>query len=712
MQLYENSYKINLKMILAFFIIMVVGLFPVATFLFALKNDAFTGYFPPKFFMSESIHSGSIPLWNPYINFGIPQYGDMSSGFWSPITWFFSSTIGYNAYTFTIELLMYIFIGGIGMFKLLSYWGIYDKIKFIAGISFMLCGFNIGHLQHFNWISGVSFLPWCLWSYLILLKKYSLKNAILTALIFYLFVSSAHPGISIVSVYFFFIVFLFSFFQNKTETSFLYKIKYFSKVHFLFILFFLLLSAGMIAGYLDIIPHFSRGDKLYLENSLGNTTSLKCWISTIIPFSTVKNDAFFNTDISMRNCYFGLTLLIFLLYFIFSTKTKWQVLFFLFGMFTALLSLGKWFKTIGYYLMPGISYVRLNGEFRIFSIFCFIIIAALEVNKYFETNRKFDFKLKYIFIILNLVLVSAVLYGLYGALHYKSGILFSFNIFKNTSGFVNKLKLGIDIISFNDTFWIQGVLQLLLLFIIHKSLLKKDIALLKKVIIVELVLASLMNIPFTGVGKLSVANIQKILSESKKGIPIPALTTIEQHNTQGLVYKEIVGDWSMYSKQIGCNKAVPYPIVLKNTTFYFDSLKKNSNISVTNKPFIFLANYLTDSVNTFASNNLVIKDFEPNKIEFFTNSNANSNIFYLQNYYPHWYFNNGLNYNPMKKAGINFMSAPIKKGNWLISFSFEPTVIKCMMVLSLTVFIILLFLLLFYHFKQPSLSKPHLLNYP
>ena len=113
MQVYANSNRLSLKTILFFILLLFIAFLPVSSFLFFLKNDAFNGYFPPKFFMSESIHAGYMPLWNPYINFGIPQYADMSSGYWSPVTWLVASTIGYNAYTLTLEVLLYILIGGI-----------------------------------------------------------------------------------------------------------------------------------------------------------------------------------------------------------------------------------------------------------------------------------------------------------------------------------------------------------------------------------------------------------------------------------------------------------------------------------------------------------------------------------------------------------------------------------------------------------------------
>ncbi|MBI3883213.1 MAG: hypothetical protein HY305_03110, partial [Sphingobacteriales bacterium] len=179
----KKSEKISLKTILFFVAVLIIAFLPISSFLFFLKNDAFNNYFPPKFFMSESIHAGYLPLWNPYINFGIPQYGDMSSGYWSPVTWLTASTIGYNAYTFTIEALFYILLGGLGMYKLTGVWQLDKNIRLIAGVAFMCCGYNIGHLQHFNWLSGTAFLPWCLWSYILLLEHFSLRNVIKTAIL-------------------------------------------------------------------------------------------------------------------------------------------------------------------------------------------------------------------------------------------------------------------------------------------------------------------------------------------------------------------------------------------------------------------------------------------------------------------------------------------------------------------------------------------------
>ncbi|MBP9098281.1 MAG: hypothetical protein KBF74_05655, partial [Ferruginibacter sp.] len=270
MQVYNNSKRESIKTFLFFLVILFIAYLPVSSFQFFLKNDAFNGYFPPKFFMSESIQSGYLPLWNPYINFGLPQYGDMSSGFWSPVTWLIASTIGYTAYTFTLELLVYILASGTGMYILCRFYGMDKAVCLVAGVSYMCGGYMIGHLQHFNWISGAALLPWCLWAYQRLQQTFSLKQVLTASLLFYLLAASAHPGITIGALYFFTAYTLFCFFKQDADISVLKKISSFTKQHVVLLLAIVVLSAGMIAGYADIIPHITRGEKVKEAASITN----------------------------------------------------------------------------------------------------------------------------------------------------------------------------------------------------------------------------------------------------------------------------------------------------------------------------------------------------------------------------------------------------------------------------------------------------------
>ena len=695
MQFYANKNRLPLKTILFFAVVLFMAYLPVSSFLFFLKNDAFTGYFPPKFFMSESIHAGHLPLWNPYINFGIPQYGDMSSGYWSPVTWLIASTVGYNAYTFTLEVLLYLLIGGIGVYKLMGSLQLNTHVRTIAAVAFMCCGYNVGHLQHFNWISGAAFLPWCFWSYNLMLHNSSLKNIIKTVLLLYMLVASAHPGIIISAFYFFLAYKLFFLFSNNEKESIVQKLKQASISHLTVVILFAFLAVGMITGYLDILPHFLRSEKISLADSLLNPSTAQSWLSTIFPFATVKNDVLFNTDMSMRNSYFSLTLLLFFLSSLLSKRTRLQNFLLFAGLFFLLLSTGGIFKTIAYKFIPFIGYVRLNGEFRIFSIFCFILIAAIELNKYITEQKSFYGAVKWIYYAIEIIVIAAIIFGFYKIFSTKESIFYHISSITSQQGVSSKLKTLIDAISFYDTLWLQGLIQLFLLWAVKWSLRFRLWSLLKKIVVADMIIACLLNVPFTGAGKASVATIQQVINNSPKGIPVPKLIPINQYDTVSTAEKEMIGDWSMYNKQPGTVKEVFYPIVLKNMNTYFES-----KINYTNKPFIFI-----DDTST---SNISIQSFSPQKIELTVNDNSADKLVLQQNFYPHWYYVNGTEKKEVQQYGVNFMSAPLNKGENKISFVFEPTNVEIAMIMSLVVFIILLLLLIILPHKStpPFPSSP------
>jgi hypothetical protein len=693
MQVYANSNRVSVKTILFFVLVLFLAYLPVTTFLFFLKNDAFNGYFPPKFFMSESIHSGFLPLWNPYINFGIPQYGDMSSGYWSPITWLIASTAGYNAYTLTIELLFYIFLAGVGMYRLTGIWITDKHIRFMAAIAFMCSGYHIGHLQHFNWLSGAAFLPFCTWSYERLLKNVTLRNSLVAAFFFYMLLSSAHPGISISALYFFGARFVYQLFQK--ENSFINNLGQGIRAHMIFLPAVLLISAGMIAGYADILPHFVRSEKVELGESLQNPANLQSWISAVLPFATVKNDSWYRTDISMRNCYFGLVTLMFFLAACFSKKTNWQKFLLWMGFAFMLLAFGGIFKTIAWKYLPLIGYVRLDGEFRVMALLCFTVIGAIAMEKHISSGKNFSGNIKPIYYILEIVLFAAIIYGLYGAFWRHESFLYHFTDINAVPGTGNKLKALIDAITFGDTLWIQGTIQMLFLWGIKWCLRSGNISLLTKLVVVNTILISLMNIPFTGVGKSSVADVQAVLNKSPKGIPVPALKPVLDNDTISVAETGLVGNWSLYNKQPGVLSWAPYPIVLHNMHAYFKSGK-----TFTDKPFVFL-----DPAND--SNDILINTFSPNEIALQVRAASSTHVVLQQNHYPHWFYRSDSIKKPAGKAGLNFMSAPVDTGTQQVVFSFEPVFVKRMMMLSLVSFVLLIIVISFLTIRSsfPSLHR-------
>ncbi|MEP6616389.1 MAG: hypothetical protein ABJA57_07405 [Ginsengibacter sp.] len=705
MQGYTNSNSRTVKTIVVFLLILFFAYLPVSTFLFFIKNDAFNGYFPPKFFMSESIHAGYLPMWNPYINFGLPQYGDMSSGFWSPVTWLIASTVGYDAYTFTQEILFYIFLGGIGMYQLCGYWKLDRKIKLLAGVAFMCCGYNVGHLQHFNWISGAGLLPWCMWSYLRLTQKHSLQNLLKAALFFYLFVSSAHPGLLIGALYFFIAVAAFIFFRNERKLTVTKNLIASASGNFLLLALLLLLSTGLITGYLDILPYFSRGQKLLLPDSLHNPTSLQSWLSFILPLSITKNDSFFSTDISMRNVYTGMALAMFFCFSLLQKKDSWQKFLILTGLLFSLLSAGGIFKTLAYHTVPMISYVRLDGEFIIFSLFSFILASAIQLNRCYASKMKFSGKIIWVYYFFEIIIALLILVGIFHTSRTHQSFIYHIHEILSQKTVAEKLKTCIDAITFYDTMWLQGLIQLFILWGIKRSLRNSDYKMMVIIAVVDLCLATLLNLPFTGVGKSSVSQVQAILNKSPHGIVIPALQPPPKPDTLDANNKGLVGEWSMYSKQLGTTTLVPYPILLNSTIRYFDEIEKDSSTGLMNKGFIFTSIPGQATHLGPYADSLKIISFTPGQLKFNLIASNPGQVVYQQNFYPHWFYHDGKGAKKIIPYGTTFMAAPFAEGKNEISFFFNPSKVEAAMVVSLIALVISVLLLVILSFSNARPAK-------
>ncbi|HTS43130.1 MAG TPA: hypothetical protein VMH01_01960, partial [Puia sp.] len=192
-------------LLLAFFLI--IAYLPLSSFLFSLKNDALTDNFPNKYFFSAALQSGHLPLWNPYINFGLPLYADPGFAFWHPLTWLFGF-IGYNVYLLTIEVLLYIWLAGVFMYELGKYLKHHLSVCFLMAIMYMCCGFFIGNLQHINFLTCAAFLPVAVKTFLQLQEKFTYRRLLYCALALYFLTVGGHPAIPFAAVYYLIAVFL------------------------------------------------------------------------------------------------------------------------------------------------------------------------------------------------------------------------------------------------------------------------------------------------------------------------------------------------------------------------------------------------------------------------------------------------------------------------------------------------------------------------
>src|SRR5215203_670315 len=268
---------------------------PVFLPFFHLKNDLISQNLSTRFLISESLYSGTFPWWNPYLNYGIPQYGDMNNGFWNPILWCIAKTFGYNVLTITLEEMFYILIGGWAVYKIARHFHISENISILCSLSYMSGGYIVGHLQHFCWITGTAFFPYVFLFFIRSINRPLIKNFIIGGLFSFLFVSSTHPGLIIGTFYFFFFLtmhLLLIAVRNKQPE----KCKIIIKSSSLFGLLSALFSIIIIVSNAEVLQHITRGTKVTIQETLSHPTTFQSYLSLFFPFA-VNQGKFFQTDI-------------------------------------------------------------------------------------------------------------------------------------------------------------------------------------------------------------------------------------------------------------------------------------------------------------------------------------------------------------------------------------------------------------------------------
>ena len=670
-----------IKPYLLLFAILLIAYLPLSSLYFGMKNDAFSDNFPDKYFLSEALHAGIFPLWNPYMNFGFPMYADPGFAYWNPITWLFAG-IGYSAYTLTVEVLLYLYIAGILMFNLGRHLKFSTGVSIVVAAMYMCSGFFIGSIQYINFLTAAAFLPFLLQSFLQCIRQPSLRYSAKLSVAFYFVSMGGHPAIPIASVYCMLILCVLICAYNFKQKKLMFK-----KI-FLFLLIsmllFLLVASPMLYSYASVWKFYGR-DTIQKHFEIGNIGfDLSSFSSFLFPFTTTAHSSVFTNDVAMRNIYFSLIGFI-SLFFAFYKRNKLAPAFFITAILMLVLSFGGHFKTVLFNYLPGLYYIRTNGEFRVLTILLLIVLSGFGIDNICRNSSLLVLFRK---IIIAFALTCAVLIISVMFIYNKELINF-FSVVKNAGYGLSQVKAFLNNENFAVAFIISLVIALVLCvpFIFSAEDTRGKIIVF---IVIDLIINSVIYLPVTGIGNTSLSTIQSFYNANTEGIPVPELIPINKIDTLDTKTTGLIGDITYYNKKIGTTKLTDYPSYFASIDSFFKSRQKNTVLS---KPYIFLKS---------GNQNFEIKKFTPQRIVIDVESMAPDSLIYLQNHYTYWEaFNNGKEV-PVSKAHISFMSVSINKGINEIEFRYADTKLTWFVLLALITWLMILIILI----KTRSHLKP------
>ena len=368
-----KKYKYSLLMMGIILII----LYPLSLFIYVPKWDNINGYLPYRYFISDYLWNGHLPLWNPFQRLGYPGYSDLQSGAWNPIVWILMLFGKYTINSLIIELLSCYIFAGLGMMKLSYYLFSSKKTAFITGLSYALSGFMIGSSQLMVFLIAVTWFPWIIYSLLRFFKCFKLKYQLLSAFFMALFITGASPAYTIVLAYIVVGMFIYQFIIQKELAK---KIMLGGGA---MLSFLIILTLPYINAFLEFVPYFNRADGLeYDRFLLANPFTPISYVSFLIPDAVIAKTDWFNiTDLSLRNGYFGLIGVFGLLLSFLSEFNKTKLILVVSLLLSLLLAAGGETFVFEYlYYLPGFGIFRHPSMFRAFTIFCALLLAGYEIK--------------------------------------------------------------------------------------------------------------------------------------------------------------------------------------------------------------------------------------------------------------------------------------------------------------------------------------------
>lgn len=148
-----------------------------------MKYDIWQAEYPNQVMMSDAIHNGELPLWNPLMNMGMPYYASVGTPIWYPFT-FILACIGYTPWMVSVEYLLHLVIGAFGCFLLISTQKnigeyVYENkinmgVSFICGLIYCSSGLFLSNAQHIMIIISACWIPYVLY----FVQKYIEKRKI------------------------------------------------------------------------------------------------------------------------------------------------------------------------------------------------------------------------------------------------------------------------------------------------------------------------------------------------------------------------------------------------------------------------------------------------------------------------------------------------------------------------------------------------------
>lgn len=676
-----------------------VTLWPLSGMLVSMRWDATNIYLPWKFYITECLKNGQLPLWNPYMEAGFPQMGD--PGTWYPVSWIIGMLFRfYDFSALNLEYVLHVFIAGAGFLHLGRTIRLTRSGALMMSVAYMFSGFFISQAQHIGWIISAAWLPWTFSFTLRLARTPDLGKSLSLSLVLFLMISGGYPGISLLLAYTLPIVFLITWIKNNRQPW----RKQLSALAIILLvpLSLCLISLPMLLSALELIPMLVRTEGLGTEGTLTQlfgSLSPAGLLSMLFPFAlTSENLHFWQEDTTVLNTYFGILPLVLVI----ASLSHPEALrknggYLLAGLFFLLLSMATSFplREWANNLLPGLSLFRFPATARIFTLLFFLMAAGVMADQIVQNHT-----IRMRFIIVLSVFAGLLLVTLPVLLPHVSFPAISM-IPEGMPGFLGQGKIV-------DKIWVQGILLLILLGLAIFTMLDKRqrgsrLWMLGLLLVIDMGLSVRLNFYATVADPLPIKPGNEALRTMPAGFPIPSLTQPMQEVSDAAYHPLIPGSFRntpLFFKMPSPEGYNPYELkAIRNAR------QSGAFEAAMQWPFAFVEQS-TAAIDTLDSSSMLsIVSFSPHHIVFEAQLESAGQLVCLQTKHPRWKVSIDDQVTETGTAYGALMAVNIPAGNHKVNLDYHAGDINLAFLVAFIILVTLVFILIYLHFKELSKTE-------
>lgn len=572
----------------------------------------------------------------------------------------------------------------------------------MAGIAFMLSGFFIGNAQHLPYIISGCWLPFIIQQYLLLIEEKKAIHALQAGLFMFLSITGGYPAVTIILTYLlltFYLIHAISLIRSKSYKS----ILQFTIQNGLFLATTILCSAVMLVSVAQVSPYLSRLGNFNVEQALFSPFSPQSFISFLAPLTTTVKSTYWDADLSMRNGYFGLIILMFFLLGIFIQKPKPLRIIFWFGIFSLTASVGNYLpvRSLLFNHVPLMNVFRFPSVFRLFFILGAILTGIYSLHQYLtKTERKnwhFHLLIAVSFATFLILLFVARSHGYLGLQTYYKNNLFNEAI---SSTFWQNLAV-------NSLFQLSLLVLLVLNFWRIKNT-AKFIATVIFLLIVELVVSVQLVAPYTVFYEhVTAKEAQTNVARYPHGFPKQKAITIDSAAHLPGIGQPFWQNQQIFQKQISAEgfnsfSFTSYELLESDYPSLFKSVKAShlltlSDVESVQKGSIFVdfgSDHLPKKYKVVSGDTAILKDYDAASFHIEAKVKHPCLLTLYQKEYTGWKATINGKGTPIFKSNLNFMTVELPAGKSKVVFNYRNPLLKGAFYVSLlSIFGALIFIL-------------------